>query len=79
MCSHSAAAARTELGFWFNNGRVDIGREIVEDGGSRPQQISALKYLQEFVDPLFGPLLQRILSARPTDVAKYVVDDLGSK
>jgi len=78
--SDSVSSARKEMGFWFNNGRVDVGRELGEGaGGKRPQQLSALKYLKEFVDPIMSPLLQRILSARPEDVGGYVVEDLGKK
>ncbi|GMH51027.1 hypothetical protein TL16_g10037 [Triparma laevis f. inornata] len=76
--SDSSMSARKELSFWFNTSRVDIGRAPAGDGTS-PQQMDALKYLKEYVDPIMAPLLQRILSVRPEDVNTYVRDDLGGK
>ncbi len=75
--SDSPESARKELTFWFN-GRVEIGRVTPTDGSS-PQQMDALKFLTEYVDPIMRPLLKRILSVRPSDVGKYIVDDLSQK
>jgi UMP-CMP kinase family protein len=74
--SDSQESARKELGFWFNTGRVRVPRPPPANGAS-PLQMDALKYLKEFVDPIMAPLLQRILNVRPSDVNKFVVEDLG--
>jgi nucleoside-diphosphate kinase len=74
--SDSLASSRKELHFWFNIARVDVGREPAHHNAT-PQQASAIAYLKEWVDPIFAPLLQRILSARPDDVNDFVVKDLS--
>ena len=82
--SDSASSANKEIGFWFNRARVGAGRgtegggveEGQKGGAGRFQQMNALKYLREFVDPVMAPLLQRVLAGRPADVARFVADDL---
>jgi len=74
--SDSPDSARKELSFWFNTGRVHVPRPFAADRAS-PQQMDALKYLKDFVDPIMAPLLQRILNARPSDVNKFVTEDLS--
>ena len=75
--SDSEKSARRELGFFFNISRIKLGREPVVANAS-PAQMDAVAYLKEFVDPIFAPLLQRILSSRPSDVAQFVCGDLAS-
>lgn len=43
-----------------------------------PAERKALIYLKEKVDPIFAPLLRKILIERPADVAQFVISELSS-
>ena len=75
--SDSVEGARREIAFWFNANRVGVPKEGGAAGGA--QQMDALEYLKQYVDPIFAPLLQKILAERPKDVSAFVGGELGGK
>merc|ERR1719198_2788631 len=50
----------------------------VEFPDASPAERKALIYLKEKVDPIFAPLLRKILIERPADVAQFVISELSS-
>ena len=48
-------------------------------GGGQPKSAAekeALTFLRTKVDPILAPLLQKIIEARPSDVKKFIVNEL---
>ena len=46
-------------------------------GASRRNQ-SDVKYLKEFVDPVFGPVMKELIEQRPEDVKGWCVEKWGA-
>ncbi|CAB1112844.1 unnamed protein product [Ectocarpus sp. CCAP 1310/34] len=79
--SASVKSATRELNFWF----PESFREVLSGGSPAPTSTVArgdpkydemMTYMQEEVDPVISPLLQRVLKARPHDVASFAAQAL---
>ncbi|CAN0177157.1 unnamed protein product [Ectocarpus sp. 6 AP-2014] len=79
--SASVESATRDLNFWF----PESVREVSSGGSPAPTSTGArgdpkydemMTYMQEEVDPVISPLLQRVLKARPHDVASFAAQAL---
>ncbi|CAM9448874.1 unnamed protein product [Chrysoparadoxa australica] len=65
--SDSPESAARELGLLFPDPRRRSGN---------PASEALLKYVEEKVDPVMSPLLQKIIQARPSSVAPFILEKL---
>jgi len=74
--SDSPLSAAREIMFFFPSARNLITPATGGTSHSASEQ-EILDYMRDYIDPIFAPLLQKILIERPADVREFALNALG--
>lgn len=75
--SETLTAARRETHFWFPGDVVTAGRSAPPEASGEYREL--LAYMDTRVDPVFAPLLNRVLEERPKDVLEFALRELAAR